>query len=202
MRSGLAVAFALKTLVILTSASLAQEVPPVPSGTILTIEPDRLISDTAYGQALQGRLDTAAAALLAENRQIDADLELEEVALTARRDSLPATEFRALAEAFDTKVEKIRSEQEGKGRALSQTRELERQKVLQAAVPILAELMVQRGAVAILDKASVFVAFDRADVTNDAIARLNAVLGDGESALSDKSGDPPPGAPPNPETTP
>ena len=202
MRSGLAVAFALTIWVACVSASQAQEVPPAPSGTILTIEPERLISDTAYGQAVQGRLDAAAAALSAENRQIDADLELEEVALTARRDSLPAVEFRALAEAFDTKVEKIRSEQEGKGRALSQTRELERQKVLQAAVPILAELMAQRGAVAILDKASVFVAFDRADVTNDAIARLNTVLGDGTSAAPDKAGDPPPAAPPGPAMTP
>ena len=202
MRSGLAVAFALTIWVACVSASQAQEVPPAPSGTILTIEPERLISETAYGQAVQGRLDAAAAALSAENRQIDADLELEEVALTARRDSLPAVEFRALAEAFDTKVEKIRSEQEGKGRALSQTRELERQKVLQAAVPILAELMAQRGAVAILDKASVFVAFDRADVTNDAIARLNTVLGDGTSAAPDKAGDPPPAAPPGPAMTP
>ncbi len=202
MRTGLAVAFALTTWVGWSTAGIAQEIPAAPTGTILTIEPDRLISDTSYGQAVQARLDAAAAALSAENRQIDAGLEAEEVALTARRDSLPAAEFRALAEAFDTKVEKIRSEQEGKGRVLSQTREQERQKVLQAAVPILAELMAQRGAVAILDKASVFVAFDRADVTNDAIARLNAVLGDGTSALPDKAVAPTPAPLPQPAPTP
>ncbi len=206
MQRGAAAAIALATLLHSPAQLWAQEVPSLQAGTILTIEPDRLIAGTKYGQAVQSRLDAVAAALQAENRQIDADLETEEVALTARRGTVPAAEFRVLAEAFDAKVEGIRSTQEGKGRTLTQSREAERQKVLQAAVPILAELMAQKGAVAILDKSSVFLSFDRNDVTDEAIAKLDAALGDGSAApdgpdapgLAPVVPAPPPKPPPKP----
>ena len=85
MQRGAAAAIALATLLHSPAQLWAQEVPSLQAGTILTIEPDRLIAGTKYGQAVQSRLDAVAAALQAENRQIDADLEAEEVALTARR---------------------------------------------------------------------------------------------------------------------
>jgi Skp family chaperone for outer membrane proteins len=177
VRRGFAAGLAVATLLLSGGSISAQEIPRATNGSILlTLEPDRLITDTQYGKAMQARIEAAAALLLAENRKIDADLEAEEVALTSQRATLPAADFRALAEAFDAKVEAIRTEQESKLRDLSQQREAERQKVLQASIPILAELMAEKGAVAILDKASVFLAFDSTDVTDEAIAKLDAEL--------------------------
>ncbi len=162
-------------LAIIASPGATQQ-GPVARSEILTVEPERLIAETAYGRSVQGALDARAVALLAENRKIDADLEAEERALTERRALLPADEFRALAEVFDTKVETIRTTQEAKGRALTQEREAARQQVLAAAVPVLAEILTERGASAILDKAAVIIAFDRNDVTDAAILRLDAIL--------------------------
>jgi len=157
----------------------AQTEPVVEPSPLLTIKRERLFTDTLYGKAVLLRLDEAARLLQAENRRIDADLEAEEKALTGRRESLPAAEFRGLAEAFDAKVESIRTAQDAKGKTLAQLREAERQKVLEVAIPILAELMAEKQAVAILDKEAVFLAFDRNDVTDEAIRRLDDVLGDG-----------------------
>ena len=92
---------------------------------------------------------------------------------------MPAEDFRALAQAFDAKVEKLRSEQDAKGRVLTETREAERQKILQAAVPVLAELLEKNGGDVILDKNAVILSFDRNDVTDAAIAAIDAALGDG-----------------------
>jgi Skp family chaperone for outer membrane proteins len=172
MRAGIIALF-------LALAPLAGAFAQVPPGAVLTVDMDRLLRETAIGKAAALRLENETKALQTENRRIDAELEAEEKALTARRGSLPAEDFRVLAEAFDAKVEKLRSEQDAKGRALTEAREAERQKILQAAVPILAELLAQKGGDVILDKNAVILSFDRNDVTDAAIAAIDAALGDG-----------------------
>lgn len=173
-------------------SAVAQNTPtPAP---VLTIEQERLFTDTQYGRAVQARIETSALALQAENRRIDDALEAEEKALTERRVSLPPEEFRPLAEVFDAKVEGIRAAQEAKGRALSAERDRERQKVLEAALPILTGLMQEMGAVAILRKETVFLSFERNDVTDAAIQRIDQLLGDGSTPVAPT----PPQVPENP----
>jgi Skp family chaperone for outer membrane proteins len=95
---------------------------------------------------------------------------------------LSAEEFSALAAAFDDKVERIRSEQDAKSRDLVRAREADRQAFLRAAVPALAELMGELGAVAILEKGQVFLALSAIDVTDEAIQKVDAVLAAGPLA--------------------
>jgi Skp family chaperone for outer membrane proteins len=160
-----------------TGAPLAEE--GLPTSPVLTLSQDKLFAGSLFGKAVQARIEELTRALQAENRKIEADLEAEERALTTRRASLAPEDFRALAEAFDTKVEGIRSAQDAKARTVTETREAERQRFLETAVPILAELMAERGAVAILDKGAIILSFDLIDVTDAAIARIDAELGDG-----------------------
>jgi Skp family chaperone for outer membrane proteins len=158
----------------------AQTVPVVPD-PVLTIDQERIFSGSAYGRAALARQDADEAALVAENRKIEAALEEEERGLTARRATLPAAEFRSIAAAFDKKVEEIRSAQDAKSRALTQQRDAERQRFLQVAVPVIGDLMRDMGAVAILDKQAIFLSFERIDITDAAIVRLDAKLGDGST---------------------
>jgi Skp family chaperone for outer membrane proteins len=153
-------------------------VPHVQS-PILTINPDRLYANSAFGKAALQRQQAAEAALAAENQRIDAALAAEEEALTARRATLPVDEFRVLAADFDTKVERMRSDQDAKFRLLTERRDADRKRFLDIAVPVLGRLMGELGAVAIVDKNTIFLAFDRIDVTDTAIARIDAELGDG-----------------------
>lgn len=189
----------LAVALVAASAAAAQEAAPVAQIPILTLSQDRLFAGTLYGKAVQARIDEATRALQAENRKIESDLEAEEKSLTERRATLPAAEFRALAEAFDTKVQGIRAAQEAKARSVTQSRDQERQRFFETAVPVLAELMAERGAVAIIDKGAIILSFDRIDVTDAAIARIDAVLGDGTKA-PDQS--PAPDPEPDPAATP
>lgn len=161
-----------------TPSETTAPVAPPPS-PVLTITQDRLFSGTLYGQAVQARIEAASLALQTENRKIEADLEAEESTLTTRRAVLPPAEFRALADAFDTKVEGIRAAQEAKARALTKSQEQGRQLFFDTAVPILAALMSELGAVAILNKEAIVLSFDTIDITDRAIVRIDAVLGDG-----------------------
>lgn len=181
-------------------------VGPTPAETLprlrsplATIQPDQLFARTAFGLAMQSRSERATNALQEENRRIETALEAEERSLTERRKVLPAEEFRKLAEAFDTKVEGIRAAQEAKGRTLKRQAEEDRQKFFETALPVLADLMGEIGAVALLDKSGIILSLDAIDITDRAVTRIDAVLGDGstlgaspEPAAADAPADPAP----------
>ncbi|MCL4188582.1 MAG: OmpH family outer membrane protein [Rhodobacteraceae bacterium] len=149
---------------------------PVGAG-VLTIDPDRLFTGSRMGRRMTEELEAALRELAAENRRIEAALTAEERALTERRASLAPEEFRALAEEFDRRVEEIRRSQDAKSRALNRRRDEDRQRFLEAALPVLAQLLGEAGASVVLDRRAVFLSFDEIDITDRAIERLDEALG-------------------------
>jgi Skp family chaperone for outer membrane proteins len=174
----------------------AQEAAPpaaeLPQGPVLTLDQERLFQQSLFGQALLARHQADLDALLAENRRIEAALEAEELDLTQRRPTLPAEEFQKLATAFDDKAEDIRAAQTNKDRVLAQRLEDERQRFFEAVAPILAALLQESGATAIIDKRAVILSFDRIDMTDAAVARIDRVLGDGSVDQPPAPADPAP----------
>ena len=161
-----------------TGFASAQDAPVAapPVNVVLTLDQDRLFTESAFGKASLARERSATQMLEGENKRIEAELIAEEQDLTTRRATLPADEFAALASAFDAKVERIRTEQDAKARDLSRARDEDRQAFLRAVVPVLGDLLSQKGAVAILDKSTVILSLTAIDVTDEAIARVDAVL--------------------------
>jgi Skp family chaperone for outer membrane proteins len=167
----------------LLPGGLGAQSPELPKSAIVTLEPDLLFSGTRYGRALQKQLDAEATALAAENRKIDAALEAEERDLTDRRATLKPEEFRPLADAFDVKANDLRNAQEAKSRELVRLRETQRQDFFRNIGPIIGDYMLQRGAVAVLDKSTVIVSLGSIDVTAEVISLIDARLGDGPEAV-------------------
>lgn len=166
----------LLALCLLPAPATAQQTP---AAQILTLDQDRLYNGSLYGRALEAKSLAATQTLAAENRKIEADLSDEEASLTTQRATLTAEAFATLAAAFDDKVEKIRAEQVAKAKQLTTDRETGRKLFFDAAVPVLADLMQQMGAYAILNHDAVVLSFDSIDVTDRAIAALDTRLGDG-----------------------
>ncbi|MDE3029463.1 MAG: OmpH family outer membrane protein [Paracoccaceae bacterium] len=150
--------------------------------SVLTIDQDRLFANTKYGKRLERDYEAAAAALATENRGIEAELSTEERALTDKRATLAPDDFRKLADAFDTKVEGIRKAQAAKNTELLRQRDEARQKFFEEVLPVLGGLMRENGAVAILNAQAVFLSFKGIDITDRAIARIDASLGEGSPA--------------------
>lgn len=187
MNSTLAV-FLSALFFIAPNSVLAQQVG-APSSSILTISSDRLFVDSAFGRRVAGELEARSAVLSAENRRIEAELEAEEQDLTERRSEMEAEAFRVLADAFDQKVQQIRSEQEAKNRELSVFREGARIEFLNAAAPILEAVMRESGAAIILERSSVFLSANATDITDLAIERIDLILGDGAQNAADQTED-------------
>jgi Skp family chaperone for outer membrane proteins len=143
---------------------------------VLLLDQERFFADSRFGQRIQAEIDAESRTLQAENRKIEADLEAEEKSLTERRATLPPEEFRALADAFDAKVKDIRTARDAKANDLATRREAARKTFIETAVPVLAQIMGERGAAAIIDRSAVVISFDRIDITDLAIARIDLLL--------------------------
>lgn len=164
-------------------AAQAQEV----QSSLLTLDQDQFFLESDFGRAAIERERAATAALEEENQRIQAELVAEEQALTDQRKSLSPEEFSARAAAFDEKVERIRAEQDAKAQALVAKREEERKAFLQVAGPVLNEILGERQATVILDKRLVIVSLSAIDITDEAIAKLNAALAEPATAPSDEA---------------
>jgi Skp family chaperone for outer membrane proteins len=161
----------------------AQDRSKTPS-PILTVDQEGLFQRSAFGARAEADLSAEAAALAAENRKIEADLAEEERRLTEQRATMDPVAFRALAAQFDEKVVEIRRTQDQKGRELARRPEEARQEFFRAALDILADLVRERGAVAILDNRAILISADAIDVTDEAIRRIDEVLGDGTTPIT------------------
>lgn len=159
-------------------ASQAQNLGIVQS-PILTVESDRLFSESAFGKRLAREFEAESAVLSAENRRIEAELTAEERDLTERRPNMEPDAFRVLADAFDEKVNEIRRTQDAKARELTQKRDADRVVYLQSVAPILELMMRESGAAVILERSSVFISANVIDITDDAIRRIDEAIGDG-----------------------
>ncbi len=173
------------------AAPLAAQEFSAPIIPVLTLDSERLLSETISGQRVSAEIENAIAALAQENHSIEAELEAEERDLTEKRKEMEPAAFRALADAFDTKVQRIRAQQDAKQRELQRRQEAEQQDFMKQVAPILSEIGNRYGAVVILERRTVILAADGIDITDQAIARINTVLGDGtDTPAEEGSGQP------------
>lgn len=150
---------------------------------ILTISPEQLYSESAFGRRIAREIEEEGTAIAVDNRQIETELIAEERELTELRETLSPADFRERADAFDEKVQQLRREQDEKARALGLRTEEARRALLNAAQPILSQLMVERGAVAVLDRRVVLLSANSVDITEQAIERVNTQFGDGSDIM-------------------
>lgn len=143
---------------------------------VLTIDAERLFEQSAYGRRIIGEVDARGAELAAENRRIEDALGVEEKNLTDLRSTITPAEFRELADAFDEKVQNTRREQDAKARELNNTLEEARVVFLNAAAPVLEQMMREAGAAVVMERRSVFISSNAVDITLTAITRIDSVL--------------------------
>lgn len=159
-----------------TAASVAAQdtlnIPP----PILTIDQDRLFSETRFGSRASDELENRARALAAENAGIEAELIRREGELTELRAELTPEVFRERANAFDADVQRIRLEQDDKARELNKARDEVRQEFFNEIAGIISDIVRERGALVVIDRRDVFLSADRIDITDAAIERINQKL--------------------------
>ena len=162
----------LRAIILLTFATFASVLPAqeAAQNPVVTVDLERLVSETQIGQYLSFQMSEEAQSLQAELDAIEAELAAEEDDLIKKREILDLDEFRVLAKAFDEKAVRLRQEQQAKIQAITEESSRRRQDLLRSFVPVLSQVMRDRGATVLLDRRSV-VLDDRAsvDITDVAI---------------------------------
>ena len=172
---------------VLSAQSPGRSINALVQSPILTVESDRLYSESKFGIRVSREIEEEGASLAAENRKIESELTTEEQELSERRAEMSPEAFRTLADAFDKKVVDIRRTQDSKGRRLTQRAEQERLSFLRSARPVLEQIMRESSAAIILERASVFLSADATDITDLAIRRIDATIGDGAAPRAPES---------------
>lgn len=161
--------------VLLAMPAVAQQSSP----QVLIVDSERLFFETLYGRRIAADLSAQAAALQAENDRIVESLTQEERSLTIRRPDMTPEEFRAESEAFDSKVQDVRRVRDAKNVELQVASAGARARFEERVEEIIADIMIERGAAVILERRDVVLAVRAANITDDAIVRIDAELGDG-----------------------
>lgn len=218
-RRGIAAFLALAALLAAGPGALAQQqgaspppadspgrsVPPIvvdtppPNGDavlpVLTLDQDTLYLRSQWGQRVQDELEQRGREIAAENDRLADQFSAEEQQLTALRQTLPPDEFRQRADEFDKRVVEVRRARDAAARELQAEADEERQAFFRAALPVLAALMRERGAVVVLDQRAIFVAAQAIDVTELLIERMDREVGPGPLDEPAESETPDPGTP-------
>ena len=157
----------------------ASDLPRIVRSPILVIQSDILYAQSDFGQRVEAERRAAEKALREENQTIAAELEAEELALTQQRDSMTPEAFRAAADAFDAKAQRIRSERIERDREILQRVESERQRFGRELQPVMDQILAESNGLIILERRVAFAVRDVLDVTDRALFQANRLLGDG-----------------------
>lgn len=146
---------------------------------VLIIDSDRLFLETQYGRQIASDLAARTAAVQAENDAIVAALTEEERSLTQRRPGMDPAAFRIEAAAFDAKVQEVRRARDAMNGELAAEAAKARAMFEERAQAVIANLMLERGATLVMEQRNVILSVRTANITDEAIARIDQVLGQG-----------------------
>lgn len=151
---------------------------PVPAQTanpgILLVDRERVLRDSDPAQILQQQERAARVQRRNELDQLRAELETEEAAIAAIRDSGDNDAFEARVRLFDQRVRAARQDSQKAWEALELRFRNARQNIAVALEPVFQEIMAERGASLIVDARTVLAARAGADITDEVIRRFNA----------------------------
>lgn len=146
--------------------------------SILLIDRQRVLTDSAPARRLRAAEQERRLALRQQLDDIQGELEREEAAISALRGQVTAEVFDARVQAFDVMVRDACRRSQSLGEALQLEFERARQELGAALGPVLGAIIDAHDADVVLDVRSILVARPGLDVTDEAIARLDAAATD------------------------
>ena len=143
---------------------------------ILMVSRKRLLNDTAHARALLKAEIKLTAELQRRIDAVKAELAAEEQELARLRPTLDREVFDARVAAFDRKVRRQRRETQQHAAILQNVFRAERLKLVEALGPLLEEVRTARGASVILNSDQALTSDPALDVTDEVIARFDAIV--------------------------
>ena len=146
---------------------------------LFTVDMSKLLRSSDFGKNIIAVNNAARQNLQNENNNLEEKLLIEEKELSELRKTISIDEFRPKALEFDKKVTIIRKGQREKEENLNKKVRREETDFFKKIYPILYELLIERGGLVLVDQRNAILWDNSVDLTDDAIAVINRVLGSG-----------------------
>ena len=146
---------------------------------LFTVDMSKLLRSSDFGKNIIAVNNAARQNLQNENNNLEEKLLIEEKELSELRKTISIDEFRPKALEFDKKVTIIRKGQREKEENLNKKVRREESDFFKKIYPILYELLIERGGLVLIDQRNAILWDNSVDLTDDAIAVINRVLGSG-----------------------
>ena len=146
---------------------------------LFTVDMSKLLRSSDFGKNIIAVNNAARQNLQNENNNLEEKLLIEEKELSELRKTISIDEFRPKALEFDKKVTIIRKGQREKEENLNKKVRKEETDFFKKIYPILYELLIERGGLVLIDQRNAVLWDNSVDLTDDAIAVINRVLGSG-----------------------
>ena len=146
---------------------------------LFTVDMSKLLRSSDFGKNIIAVNNAARQNLQNENNNLEEKLLIEEKELSELRKTISIDEFRPKALEFDKKVTIIRKGQREKEENLNKKVRREETDFFKKIYPILYELLIERGGLVLIDQRNAILWDNSVDLTDDAIAVINRVLGSG-----------------------
>ena len=146
-----------------------------PAQTVLIVDHDKALNESAPGRALRTLLQERRAAQLQATAERDKAMEAEETEIARIRDRLSRAEFEKRLQEFDQKVREARRANQEAIQAMQAENDAARRKLIQALHLILRDILQERGATVLLNAQTVVMARGDIDVTAEVIERFSQV---------------------------
>ena len=166
-------------LLLLAGPVFGQAGAPAAQHVVVVVDFDEVFRTTLYGRRIIAEFQQANQALSKEFERIAEELVAEEKALSDLRGRTDPSAFKEMALAFDEKSTKLRQEQEDKRVELKLAGDTAQSDVLKQFGPIFVQVMQEHNASILLEKKQVVLVIASADITKEAIRRIDQKLGDG-----------------------
>ena len=153
------------------------------SMSIGTLDQYALFRNSLFCQRVSQEVSDESELLLTKELLLQSELEAEEQSLTVKRKLIVTEEFKKLAEEFDEKVQKIRTETTEARINLSKYSDEDRNRFFQIALPTLVQLSEELGLSTLLDHRMVILSLK--DITDVAVDRVNKAIGNGKETIND-----------------
>jgi Skp family chaperone for outer membrane proteins len=159
------------------AAPAAAQTPSTGDGTvIIVVDLQRILREAAAVQALQQQLGNAREAFQAEIRQREEELRRLDQELARERPTLPPEVYTERRQDLAEQLAALQSAVQERRRQLDQAMNEGMRQVQSELLPVLQQITEEHGADLMLAKTSIVLVRPELEVTDDALARLNARL--------------------------
>lgn len=150
--------------------------PAAPGTIIIVVDLQRILREAAAVQALQQQVGAARDAFQAEIRQREEELRRQDQELARERPTLPPEVYAERRQALADQLAALQGDIQERRRQLDVAMNEGMRQVQSELLPILQQLTEERGADIMLAKTAIVLARPELEVTDEALARLDARL--------------------------